>query len=57
LFGDSLQVDIFAKHKNVKQKDEPNTEDFATGGDSKKSVNILNSISQTAFLEAQIKES
>lgn len=26
------------KHKNVKQKDEPKTEDFAAGGDSKKSV-------------------
>lgn len=44
------------KHKNVKQKDEPKIEDFAAGGDSKKSVNTVNSISQTALLEAQIKE-
>lgn len=44
------------KHKNVKQKDESKTEAFAAGGDSKKSVNTVNSISQTALLEAQIKE-
>lgn len=40
------------KHKNVKQKAEPKTEDFAACNDSKKSVNTGNS----ALLEAQIKE-
>lgn len=44
------------KHKNVKKKAEPKTEDFAAGGDSKKSVNTGNGISETALLEAQIKE-
>ena len=39
------------KHKNVKQKAEPKTEDSSAGGDSKKSVNT-----DTALLEAQIKE-
>jgi transposase len=40
------------KHKNVKQKAEPKSEDFAAGGDSKTG----NGISETALLEAQIKE-
>ena len=44
------------KHKNVKQKAEPKTEDSSAGGDSKKSVNTDNINSETALLEAQIKE-
>ncbi|WP_418307618.1 helix-turn-helix domain-containing protein, partial [Parasutterella excrementihominis] len=44
------------KHKNVKQKVEPKTEDSSAGGDSKKSVNTDNINSETALLEAQIKE-
>lgn len=44
------------KHKSIKQKSEPKTEDFAAGGDSTKSVNSSNSNCETALLEAQIKE-
>lgn len=44
------------KHKSVNQKSEPKTEDFTAGGDSKKSVYTGNSNSETALLEAQIKE-
>lgn len=44
------------KHKSIKQKSEPKTEDFAAGGDSTKSVSSNNSNRETALLEVQIKE-
>ena len=46
----------FLGNDNVKQKAEPKTEDSSAGGDSKKSVNTDNINSETALLEAQIKE-
>ena len=42
------------KHKNVKQKAEPKTEDSSAGGDSKKSVNTDNINSETALLEEKL---
>lgn len=44
------------KHKSIKRKTEPKAEGLAPGGDSKKSVSSGNSNSETALLEAQIKE-
>ena len=44
------------KHKSIKLKPEPKVEDFAAGGDSKNSVCTSSCNSETALLEAQIKE-